>query len=288
MLETVSLGLASEVPPGSSKVFESAGRRVAVFNLDGRFHAIDSVCPHRGASLAAGDLQGTVVACPLHGWEFDVITGDCTSHMGHRVEQFAVRVDDGELQLQVPQAGDAGEVSDDGVHRYLIRYGALGWVAWFGSIESIECRHKDRVVVNTSRGLELGEVLSSPLDGKRPKSVDAEKPTGEVLRAARDDDLAQHKLLSQEPPGLLNDADRVLAEHDLAVDVVDFERLFDGATVVLYFLGEQFPELESVAEELSASREFDVRFFPLIEPPPHAGGCGAGGCGSGGCGSGTH
>ncbi|QDT51233.1 3-phenylpropionate/cinnamic acid dioxygenase ferredoxin subunit [Symmachiella dynata] len=286
MLETIPIGLASEVPLGASKIFESDGRRVAVFNLDGQFHAIDNSCPHRGASLAVGELSGTTVSCPLHGWEFDVVTGDCTSHAGNPVERFEVHVEEGELRIEIPPAVETPPVKDDGVHRYLIRYGALGWVAWFGSIESVECRHKDRVVVNTSRGLELGEVLSSPLDGRRPLSVNAEKPTGEVLRRASEDDLAQVKLMSAEPPGLLDACEQLLAAHDPTVDVVDFEFLFDGKTIVLYFLGEQLPELETIGEQLSKQFHFEVRFFPLVEPPPQAGGCGSGGCGSGGCGTG--
>ncbi len=48
---------------------------IAVFSIGGALCAIRDVCPHAGASLADGELEGTVVTCPLHGSRFDVRTG---------------------------------------------------------------------------------------------------------------------------------------------------------------------------------------------------------------------
>jgi nitrite reductase/ring-hydroxylating ferredoxin subunit len=52
-----------------------AGRRIALFNLGGRFFAIDDSCSHESASLAEGTLDGATIVCPWHGAEFDVRTG---------------------------------------------------------------------------------------------------------------------------------------------------------------------------------------------------------------------
>ena len=51
------------------------GRWVALFNVDGRYHAIDAICLHRGGPLADGVLSHCIVTCPWHGWQFDVTTG---------------------------------------------------------------------------------------------------------------------------------------------------------------------------------------------------------------------
>jgi nitrite reductase/ring-hydroxylating ferredoxin subunit len=80
-----------ELPPGSRKIFEAAGRSIGVFNVGGRFYALRNRCPHQGGPLCLGRLSGLVFAgvpgehgyrdegfilrCPWHGWEFDIRTG---------------------------------------------------------------------------------------------------------------------------------------------------------------------------------------------------------------------
>jgi nitrite reductase/ring-hydroxylating ferredoxin subunit len=49
---------------------------VAVYHFSGRVYAAGDVCPHAGARLSEGALEGTVVTCPLHGSQFDVCTGE--------------------------------------------------------------------------------------------------------------------------------------------------------------------------------------------------------------------
>jgi nitrite reductase/ring-hydroxylating ferredoxin subunit len=53
------------------------GNEVAVYNVGGEFYATDNFCPHRGARLTEGVLCGYIVECGLHGWQFDVRTGEC-------------------------------------------------------------------------------------------------------------------------------------------------------------------------------------------------------------------
>lgn len=65
----------SEIPPGSIKEVQIAGQPIAVANVGGTFYAINSTCLHRGGPLGQGQLEGTVVTCPWHGWQFDVTTG---------------------------------------------------------------------------------------------------------------------------------------------------------------------------------------------------------------------
>lgn len=66
---------ADTLPPGTRRAFTVGGQRLALCNVAGRFHAIDDVCPHAGASLAAGPLRGATLTCPLHGIAFDVTSG---------------------------------------------------------------------------------------------------------------------------------------------------------------------------------------------------------------------
>ena len=64
-----------ELAPGGKKLTEVGGRPIALFNVDGKFYAIDDVCTHDGGPLAEGQLSGCEIMCPRHGARFDVRTG---------------------------------------------------------------------------------------------------------------------------------------------------------------------------------------------------------------------
>lgn len=63
------------LPPGTGKAFDIGGKRIACFNVGGRIFAIDDACPHDGAPLSEGALDGTTLTCPWHEAEFDVTCG---------------------------------------------------------------------------------------------------------------------------------------------------------------------------------------------------------------------
>ena len=64
------------MPPGSARRIDLDGRAVALFNIDGRFYAVDDICTHRGGPLSRGQVTGTGVVCPWHGAQFDLETGN--------------------------------------------------------------------------------------------------------------------------------------------------------------------------------------------------------------------
>ncbi|MBI3050934.1 non-heme iron oxygenase ferredoxin subunit [Candidatus Woesearchaeota archaeon] len=71
----VKAATRAEIQPGTGKVVVAAGKRIALFNVEGEFYAIDNTCPHKGSPLGEGELDGKTVSCPGHGWLFDVTTG---------------------------------------------------------------------------------------------------------------------------------------------------------------------------------------------------------------------
>ena len=54
----------SEIPAGKDRVMEVASRQVAIFNVDGKFLAIDNTCPHRGGPLGDGMVIGNIITYP--------------------------------------------------------------------------------------------------------------------------------------------------------------------------------------------------------------------------------
>jgi nitrite reductase/ring-hydroxylating ferredoxin subunit len=97
----VTVGRVEDVPPGRGATVElTGGKELALYNVNGEFHAIENFCPHKGAPLADGRLCGHTIECDLHGWRFDVRTGRClTSNAG--VESYAVIVEDGWIKIMV-------------------------------------------------------------------------------------------------------------------------------------------------------------------------------------------
>jgi 3-phenylpropionate/trans-cinnamate dioxygenase ferredoxin subunit len=79
MSEPFKVATRSELQPGQRKLIDVDGRAIALFNVDGSFHAIDDVCTHDGGPLAEGELKGCEIQCPRHGARFDVRTGRALS-----------------------------------------------------------------------------------------------------------------------------------------------------------------------------------------------------------------
>ena len=81
-----------EVPPGTIREFQLDGKTVAVANVDGKFSVINNVCLHRGGPLGEGELNGQIVTCPWHGWQYDVATGKLVTNPAVGVETYPVEV----------------------------------------------------------------------------------------------------------------------------------------------------------------------------------------------------
>ena len=100
MANFVKVARRGEIPDGSGRIVEAGGRSIALFNTGGRFYAIDNACLHRGGPLGEGDLMGTTVVCPWHGWEYDVVTGESVDDPKVKVSCFAVRVDGEDILIE--------------------------------------------------------------------------------------------------------------------------------------------------------------------------------------------
>lgn len=102
MSDFTTVARIGDIAEGTGMAFEVNGRMVAVFNDGGRYQAIDDLCPHMGASLAAGELQDGVVTCPWHAWRFQVSDGTWCDNRRIKIDAFEVRVVGEEVQVRVP------------------------------------------------------------------------------------------------------------------------------------------------------------------------------------------
>jgi nitrite reductase/ring-hydroxylating ferredoxin subunit len=121
------VGAASEFPLGSKRILDVSGRSIGLFNVGGELHAVLNSCPHALAPICLADLGGTwlpsrpgdiqyglegrVLRCIWHGWEFDIQTGRTVAASDRRrLSKFPVRVLGGRVLVTVPNTRDEPDV----------------------------------------------------------------------------------------------------------------------------------------------------------------------------------
>lgn len=108
-MKKVSKGIrvakVSDLPPGECGFVDADGVPLAVFNVDGSFYAIDDACPHQGGPLSEAEIDGCVVACPWHGWRFDLKNGHCVDPPGMpSVVTYPVYIEGDDLFVEIEQS----------------------------------------------------------------------------------------------------------------------------------------------------------------------------------------
>jgi len=97
MADFVAVAHLDELPPGQGMVVTVRGLAVALFNVEGIVDAMEDACRHAGASLGAGELRGSIVRCPAHGWRYDVRTGQTIHEPDDGGARFLVQAVDGTI-----------------------------------------------------------------------------------------------------------------------------------------------------------------------------------------------
>jgi nitrite reductase/ring-hydroxylating ferredoxin subunit len=102
MAEFVKVAKTDEVAPGQGKMVEVSGKKIALFNVEGSFYAIDDTCTHRGGPLSGGVLDGKQVTCPWHGAIYDVTTGEVSGPPAPKgVARYTVRVEGENIEVEI-------------------------------------------------------------------------------------------------------------------------------------------------------------------------------------------
>ena len=124
------VGRRSDVADGERILVDVEGRSVGVFNVGGVFYALLNKCPHMGAELCKGDVLNlieadapgevridhgrTFIACPWHGWEYDIATGQSWCNPDRiRARPFSVELEPGAQVANELADGTARGASDE-------------------------------------------------------------------------------------------------------------------------------------------------------------------------------
>ena len=97
----VKVARRDEISEGTGKTVEAGGKPIALFNAAGTFYAIHNTCLHRQGPLGEGELDGTTVTCPWHGWQYDVTTGVNLDDESRKVACFALKVEGDDILVEV-------------------------------------------------------------------------------------------------------------------------------------------------------------------------------------------
>jgi 3-phenylpropionate/trans-cinnamate dioxygenase ferredoxin subunit len=104
MEDFVRVAAVGDIPPGGRLLVEVEGIRIAIFNVDGEYLAIEDVCTHDGGPLVEGELlEGCQVECPRHGARFDIRSGAALSMPAFEpTPTYAVQVAGEDIYVEQP------------------------------------------------------------------------------------------------------------------------------------------------------------------------------------------
>lgn len=103
MPNLIAIAKTTEIPEKEGRAFPVGDRMIAVFQVEGKFYAMDDFCPHQGASLSAGWIHDGCVACPWHAWRFQLTDGTWMDNPKIKTETYPVTVQGDDILVELPQ-----------------------------------------------------------------------------------------------------------------------------------------------------------------------------------------
>lgn len=101
MADFVRVASLADLGEGECRPVEVGGKTIALFNVGGTVFALDNTCAHQGGPLGEGMLEGDVVTCPWHLWEYNVRTGEKVGTPSIKVETYPVQVEGNDIKVAV-------------------------------------------------------------------------------------------------------------------------------------------------------------------------------------------
>lgn len=95
------VGSLAAVKAGEPILAGAGGKDVALFMCLGRVVATQGQCPHAEGPLHEGEIDGSVLTCPWHGWSFDLVTGECSEDDTILLERYPVRIDGDDIYVEL-------------------------------------------------------------------------------------------------------------------------------------------------------------------------------------------
>lgn len=102
MARFVKVATTDEMAPGQAKMVQVDDKKIALFQVEGGFYALDDTCTHRGGPLSEGEIEGEQVTCPWHGAIYNITNGQVLSPPApNGVASYPVRVEGTDIEVEV-------------------------------------------------------------------------------------------------------------------------------------------------------------------------------------------
>ena len=139
--------------------------------------------------------------------------------------------------------------------KYVVRVGVMRMLGVFTTSRGEVLARGAQVITRTDRGLESGEVLCEATDEAVAQINDPRR--GQILRQATPDDQREAARLRQQALAELATCERLVAEMQLPMQLVDVEHIFGGERIVIYYLAENRVDFRELVKRLAS--EFQTR-----------------------------
>jgi nitrite reductase (NADH) small subunit len=97
----VKVASLPDLKPGTAKTVAVNGKEIAIYNVGGKIYATDNTCLHQGGPLGDGMLEGEIVSCPWHMWEYNVCTGEKVGAASLKLATYPVEVEGADIKVAV-------------------------------------------------------------------------------------------------------------------------------------------------------------------------------------------
>ena len=97
----VKVASTTDLKPGSAMTVAVNGIDIALYNVRGKIYATNNTCVHQGGPLGDGVLEGEVISCPWHMWEYNVCTGEKVGNSSIKLSTYPVEVEGTDIKVGV-------------------------------------------------------------------------------------------------------------------------------------------------------------------------------------------
>jgi nitrite reductase/ring-hydroxylating ferredoxin subunit len=101
MPDFVKVASTTDLKPGSAMSVAVNGVDIALYNVGGKIYATSNTCVHQGGPLGDGVLDGEVISCPWHMWEYNVCTGEKVGSSAIKLPTYPVEIEGTDIKVGV-------------------------------------------------------------------------------------------------------------------------------------------------------------------------------------------
>ena len=101
MPDFVKVASTTDLKPGSAMSVVVNGVDIALYNVGGKIYATSNTCVHQGGPLGDGVLDGEVISCPWHMWEYNVCTGEKVGNSAIKLPTYPVEIEGTDVKVSV-------------------------------------------------------------------------------------------------------------------------------------------------------------------------------------------